>query len=111
MRCASNIEGFSEHRKASRIAALRTVLEGLRPNSAASANAVACLGPGLPGPALACGVLHEIIAGHADRAAAFGFLFALTAAALKARDCDLAERLVREHLASALPIPTNGKSK
>ncbi len=40
----------------------------------------------LPGPGLACGVLHEVAAGsHGDRPAAFGFLFALTAAALRSR--------------------------
>jgi protein ImuA len=40
----------------------------------------------LPGPGLACGVLHEMAAGsHGDRPAAFGFLFALTAAALRSR--------------------------
>ena len=40
----------------------------------------------LPGPGLTCGVLHEIAAAaHGDRPAAFGFLFALTAAALQAR--------------------------
>lgn len=40
----------------------------------------------LPGPGLTCGVLHEIAAtAHGDRPAAFGFLFALTAAALHAR--------------------------
>ena len=40
----------------------------------------------LPGPGLACGVLHEIAAAaHGDRPAAFGFVFALIAAALRAR--------------------------
>jgi len=40
----------------------------------------------LPGPGLACGVLHEMAAAdHGDRPAAFGFLFALTAAALRSR--------------------------
>jgi protein ImuA len=40
----------------------------------------------LPGPGLACGVLHEMAAAdHGDRPAAFGFLFALTAAALGSR--------------------------
>jgi protein ImuA len=34
---------------------------------------------------LVAGVLHELAAGHADRPAAFGFLFTLTAAALAAR--------------------------
>src|SRR5262245_16753294 len=37
----------------------------------------------LPGPGLACGVLHDMAAReHGDRPAAFGFLFALTAVAL-----------------------------
>jgi protein ImuA len=40
----------------------------------------------LPGPGLACGVLNEITAAaHGDRPAAFGFVFALTAAALRFR--------------------------
>ena len=40
----------------------------------------------LPGPGLAGGVLHEIAAAaHGDQPAAFGFLFALTAAALRLR--------------------------
>ena len=40
----------------------------------------------LPGPGLACGVLHEVVAAvHGDRPAAFGFIFALTAAALSSR--------------------------
>jgi protein ImuA len=40
----------------------------------------------LTGPGLACGVLHEMAAAdHGDRPAAFGFLFALTAAALRSR--------------------------
>ncbi len=40
----------------------------------------------LPGPGLACGVLHEVIAAsHGDRPAAFGFLFALAALGLQAR--------------------------
>ena len=40
----------------------------------------------LPGPGLACGVLHEVApAAHGDRPATFGFLFALTATALRSR--------------------------
>ncbi len=39
----------------------------------------------MPGPGLAAGVLHELAADHADRPAAFGFLLALTAAALGVR--------------------------
>jgi protein ImuA len=39
----------------------------------------------LPGPGLLCGVLNEVVAAPADRPAAFGFLFALMAAALRAR--------------------------
>jgi len=40
----------------------------------------------LPGPGLACGVLHEVAAAaHGDRPAALGFLFALTAVAQHVR--------------------------
>jgi len=40
----------------------------------------------LPGSGLTCGALHEVIAAvHGDRAAAFGFVVALTACALAAR--------------------------
>src|SRR5581483_1935712 len=40
----------------------------------------------LPGPGLACGVLHEIAASaYGDRPATFGFVFALMAAALRSR--------------------------
>jgi protein ImuA len=40
----------------------------------------------LPGPGLASGILHEVIAAsHGDRPAAFGFLFALAALGLEAR--------------------------
>ena len=40
----------------------------------------------LPGAGIACGVLHEIAAAaHGDRPAAFGFLFASTAVALRLR--------------------------
>lgn len=45
----------------------------------------ALLGPGLPGPGLTCGVLHELAASYVERPAAFGFLLSLTAAALAAR--------------------------
>lgn len=79
-------------RNAVRIAALRRALEGLQDGSPPHRISVAqaspqgsCLGPGMPGPDLAVGVLHELAAGHADRPAAFGFLFALTAAALGVR--------------------------
>jgi protein ImuA len=43
------------------------------------------LAPGLPGPGFPCGVLNEATADHADRPAAFGFLFALMAAAQRSR--------------------------
>jgi protein ImuA len=83
----------SRHRdaaKAERIATLRQGLAKLeRAHGAPPAHL--SLGVGevhahLPGPGLACGVLHEIAAAaHGDRPAAFGFVFALTAAALHSR--------------------------
>jgi protein ImuA len=40
----------------------------------------------LPGPGLACGVLHEVVAAsYGDRPAAFSFVFALSALGLQAR--------------------------
>src|SRR4029078_11791576 len=76
--------------QAARIAALRQGLAKLE-RAHAGPPAHLSLGVGemhahLPGPGLACGVLHEIAAAaHGDRPAAFGFIFALTAAALHAR--------------------------
>jgi len=83
-------EGGGSLPKAARLAALREALarlgalapgEGLRhiPLGLPQVEAY------LPGPGLACGVLHEVAAGHGDRPAAFGFLLALTATALRAR--------------------------
>ena len=76
--------------KAARIAALR---QGMARLERAHSEQPAYLSLGveqvhahLPGPGLACGVLHEIAAAaHGDRPAAFGFVFALAAAALHAR--------------------------
>jgi protein ImuA len=98
MRFAPNIARLAtkcrKQGNAVRIAALRKALEGLQggppaplPAAVSSTQraAHAFLGPGLPGPDLAAGVLHELAAGHADQPAAFGFLFTLMAAALAAR--------------------------
>ena len=75
--------------KAARIAALRQVmarLERAHPEQPAYLSLGVELHAHLPGPGLACGVLHEVAAAaHGDRPAAFGFVFALTAAALQAR--------------------------
>jgi protein ImuA len=49
------------------------------------ANAAVSLAHGLPGLGLLCGVLNEVMAAHADRPAAFGFLFAFLAAAQRSR--------------------------
>src|SRR5262245_17095337 len=79
-----------EAAKAARIAALRqgvAKLERAQPGPSAHLSlGVVEVHAHLPGPGLAVGVLHEIAAvAHADRPAAFGFLFALTAAALRLR--------------------------
>jgi protein ImuA len=83
-----------EAAKAARITALRQSLNlGMAKLERAHAGPPAHLSLGvpqmhahLPGPGLACGVLHEIAAAaHGDRPAAFGFVFALTAAALRLR--------------------------
>jgi protein ImuA len=74
-----------------RIAALRQVLARLE--TAAPGAKTQHLPLGVPdmhahlqGPGLACGVLHEVAAAaYGDRPAAFGFVLALTAAALAAR--------------------------
>jgi protein ImuA len=80
--------------KAARIAALRQSLsQGMAKLGRAHGRPPTHLSLGmagvhahLPGPGLACGVLHEIAAAaHGDRPAAFGFVFALVAAALRAR--------------------------
>jgi len=75
--------------KAARIAALRRVVEGLQsiPAGLQPEHMTAGLGasqaPGLPPPGLVGGILNEAIAARGDRPAVFGFLFALTAAALQ----------------------------
>jgi protein ImuA len=95
MRCVFNSSDAAERReeaKSARIAALRRTLENLQgvpscldPGCASANTDGSSLGTGLPGPGLACGVLHEIVAGYADRPAGFGFLFTLVAAALAVR--------------------------
>jgi protein ImuA len=79
--------------KERRLAALRKAVEGLQPVTRGEAGAAqagagdprrGCLRGldwGLPAE-LPCGALNEVVAAHADRPAAFGFLFALTAMGL-----------------------------
>ena len=97
MRCLTNFDAaqareavFPRERLQERLAALRKAVEGLpsaRVGERAGAQAAAaapCQGPsppwgadwGLPAE-LPCGALNEVVAGHADRPAAFGFLFTL----------------------------------
>ena len=69
----------------SRIAALRQAWRGSSAAPGAKAQhlplGVRSMHAHLPGAGLACGVLHEVAAAaHGDRPAAFGFVFALTAA-------------------------------
>jgi protein ImuA len=79
--------------KTARLDALRLTLAKLETAAAASGTKAQPLALGvpdmharLPGPGLACGVLHEVAAAvHGDKPAAFGFVFALTAAALWTR--------------------------
>jgi protein ImuA len=99
MRCLSNIGGLQTRKAASieeRLATLRKAVEGLpavlvSEETGANAAAVALRqgrlsGPDLGLPAdLPCGALNEVVAAHADRPAAFGFLFALTALGLELR--------------------------
>ena len=79
------------HTKAERIAALRRTMEGLQSIPAGmapehiTAGVGASLAPGLPAPGLVSSVLNEVSAARGDRPAAFGFLFALMAAAAQAR--------------------------
>ena len=85
--------GFGSSRKANRIAALRQTLAKLETAAAAPGANSFCLSLGvpevhghLPGFSLACGVLNEVAAGsHGSRPAAFGFVFALAALALRSR--------------------------
>ena len=83
---------FHDRRKAASIAALRQAVARLE--TAASGAKAQHLAFGVPdihahlpsAGGLACGVLHEVAASsHGDRPAAFGFIAALTAAALSAR--------------------------
>jgi len=84
---------FRSSHKAHRIAALRQTLTKLETAAAAPGAKSLCLSLGipevhrhLPGPGLACGVLNEVAAGsHGSRPAAFSFVFALAALALRAR--------------------------
>jgi protein ImuA len=74
-----------------RVAALRRQVAKLERGQCHRSGAYLSLGMAevhahLPGPGLACGVLNEVAAtAHGDRPAAFGFMFALTAAALASR--------------------------
>ncbi len=84
MRCTLNIADCSA---SERVAALQRAVKGL--HTFANVQAPPGLGTadwGLPGPGLAGGVLNEIAAAaHGDKPEALGFLFALTAAALRLR--------------------------
>lgn len=98
MRCSSSISNISTSREGTReerLAALRKAVEGLQaaPAFGKAGNDFASVEPcqgrsgpdwGLPAP-LALGALNEMVAAHADRPAAFGFLFTLTALGLEAR--------------------------
>ena len=87
--------GLGETSKRDRIAALRETVERLEagPGGSRLEGAFGTVGPrqgpqlpdwGLPGPGIACGALNEVIAAApADKPAALGFLFSLTAAALR----------------------------
>jgi protein ImuA len=100
MRCLPNIgaaqarqAAFPRERLQERLAALRKAVEGLPvarvgEGAEAQADAAAPLQGrpqgadwGLPAE-LPCGALNEVVAGHADRPAAFGFLFTLIALGL-----------------------------
>jgi protein ImuA len=92
MRYAPNIIDFprgEEAIKTERIAALRKAVDGLQSIPAPSlpehvaANVEPSLAPGLPASGIPCSVLNEVIAAHADRPAAFAFLFTLMTAALQ----------------------------
>jgi protein ImuA len=91
VRCVPNIGEKEGDAKAERIAALRRAVEGLQsipagiPPKHVTAGVGASLAPGLPGPGIVGGMLNEAVAAHADRPAAFGFLFTLMAVALQAR--------------------------
>jgi protein ImuA len=91
MHCAPDIGEKEGDAQAERLAALRQLVEGLQSVPAGrtpehvTAGVGASLAPGLPSPGIVGGMLNEAIAAYADRPAAFGFLFTLTAAALQAR--------------------------
>lgn len=94
MRAASDIADLEneDSTKEQRIAALRRAVAGLQciPTGIQPEHMIAGVGaslaPGLPGPGFVGGVLNEAIAAPHDQPAAFGFLFALTAAALQGRE-------------------------
>jgi protein ImuA len=94
MRAARDSAGFaqSEEAKAERIAALRQAVNGLRSgldgigSECMAAGSGARLATGLPGAGFAGGALNEAVAAYGDRPAAFGFLFALMAAAMQERE-------------------------
>ena len=77
--------------RAERIAVLRHQVAKLERGQRGRSGAYLPLGMAeveahLPDPGLACGILHEVVAAaHGDRPAAFGFVFALMAAALQSR--------------------------
>jgi protein ImuA len=99
MRCLTNIGDLQARKAASnqeRLAALRKAVEGLQPAPAGGGAGSKAAAPaprqaplaatcgqdwGLPA-VLPCGALNEVVAAHADRPAAFGFLFALMAMGL-----------------------------
>ena len=94
MRDFPHIAAFSEQAegaKAQRIAALRQAVGGLQssptgtPSGLYTAYAGACLAAGLPSPGCIGGVLNEAVADRGDQPSVFGFLLALTAAALQER--------------------------
>jgi protein ImuA len=76
--------------KAGRVVALRQAIGKRYPASVWMGPAtrpieIPSLAGGLPGPGFPYGVLNEVIAPYEDRAAAFGFLFAVAAIALQLR--------------------------
>ena len=87
----ARLAGGGENEKTRRAAALREALGRLSPTAVrtgletvpAGVTSLVC---GLPGPGFPCGVLNEVIGSRRDRAAAFGFLFAVMAAALRERE-------------------------
>jgi protein ImuA len=104
MRCLANIDNpqareaaFPKERLRERLAALRKAVEALQAAPApgvaeAQAAAVATSQGRLRGPDwglpadLPCGALNEVVAAHADRPAAFGFLFALAISGMELQE-------------------------